>query len=365
MTFAERNTRASLAYLLQGTEGNQYKSWGYEYISNLASDIGQEFELRQENNELYNDLSKLVDEIVPFFVENNAEHDAIDLLLIVDKLEDIKKYVNQTNFNKVNLYLSSSSNYSADNEEMNKTLTILYDISLSLSEYTNALRLAIKLDDYDRVKQLFDECPDEIIKKQLAFNSARQKIYIPGLSEEETKIISNSYLSPFYLELAKDLNVHEPKKPEEVFKAHLEEKNKSSGDSSYSTLYNIYTNAFVNAGLKRDTLMVDDPEADEKKPSYIHELREEGQQIAAVASIGLINSWNPDCINDQLYHYFENEGDFVAAGACLGIGLSSAGTNDENDISFALLEDPVRNRANVVKNCAILGLGMAYAGRSR
>ena len=142
---------------------------------------------------------KLVDEIVPFFVENNAEHDAIDLLLIVDKLEDIKKYVTVTNFNKVNLYLSSTSNYSADNEEFLKTLTILYDISLALSEYTNALRVAIKLDDYGKIKQLFDECPDEIIKKQLAFNSARQKIYIPDLNEEETKIISNMYLSPFYL----------------------------------------------------------------------------------------------------------------------------------------------------------------------
>lgn len=132
MTFAERNTRASLGYLLQGTPGNQYKDWGYEYISNLASDIGQEYELRQENNEPYEDLIILVDEIVPFFVENNAEHDAIDLLLIVDKLEDIKKYVNGGNFNKVNLYLSSSSNYSADNEEFLKTLTILYDISLDL-----------------------------------------------------------------------------------------------------------------------------------------------------------------------------------------------------------------------------------------
>lgn len=273
--------------------------------------------------------------------------------------------MNINNFNKVNLYLSSSSNYSADNEEFIKTLTILYDISLNLSEYTNALKVAIKLDDYEKIKQLFVECPDEIIKKQLAFNSARQKIYIPDLNEEETKIISNLYLSPFYLELAKDLNVHEPKKPEEVFKAHLEEKNKENVTESHTKLFNIYTNAFVNAGLKRDTLMIDDPEADEKKPSYILELREEGHQIAAVASVGLINSWNPDCINEHLYQYFENEGDFVAAGACLGIGLCAAGTNDENDITYALLEDPVRNRSNIVKNCAILGLGMAYAGRSR
>ena len=74
--------------------------------------------------------------------------------------------------------------------------------------------MAIKLDDYDKIKQLFKECPDDVIKKQLAFNSARQKIYIPDLNEEETKIISNSLLSTYYLELARDLNVHEPKKPE-------------------------------------------------------------------------------------------------------------------------------------------------------
>jgi hypothetical protein len=39
------------------------------------------------------------------------------------------------------------------------------------------------LDDYDKIKNVFDECPDEIIKKQLAFNAARQKIFISGLNE--------------------------------------------------------------------------------------------------------------------------------------------------------------------------------------
>lgn len=43
--------------------------------------------------------------------------------------------------------------------------------------------MAIKLDDHDKIKQVFDECPDELIKKQLAFNAARQKIFIPDLDE--------------------------------------------------------------------------------------------------------------------------------------------------------------------------------------
>lgn len=36
----------------------------------------------------------MTNKIIPYFILNNAEHDAIDLLLNVDQLEDIKQYVN-------------------------------------------------------------------------------------------------------------------------------------------------------------------------------------------------------------------------------------------------------------------------------
>ncbi len=82
------------------------------------------------------------------------------MLLNVDKLEDIKTYVNESNFSKVHMYLSSMCGYCTDQDELEKILTILYDISLSLSEYTVALRFAIKLDDHEKIKNIFDECPD-------------------------------------------------------------------------------------------------------------------------------------------------------------------------------------------------------------
>jgi hypothetical protein len=44
-----------------------------------------------------------------------------------------------------------------------------------------------------------------LIKKQLAFNAARQKIVIPGLEGDEAEIISNKLLPKFYADLAKDL----------------------------------------------------------------------------------------------------------------------------------------------------------------
>jgi 26S proteasome regulatory subunit N1 len=147
----------------------------------------------------------MVDKIVPYFVANNAEHDAIDLLLIVDKLEDIKGYVTYQNFSKVHMYLSAVCGYSSDEDELAKILIILYELALKLEEYTIALRMAIKLDDHDKIRLVFSECPDDLIKKQLAFNAARQKIFIPDLSEELNDIISNRLLSKFYIDLAKDL----------------------------------------------------------------------------------------------------------------------------------------------------------------
>ncbi len=84
------------------------------------------------------------------------------------------------------MYLAAVCGYSLDQDEFVKILTILYEIAVANSEYTIALRIAIKLDDHDKIRELFNDCPDELIKKQLAFNAARQKIFISDLNEEET-----------------------------------------------------------------------------------------------------------------------------------------------------------------------------------
>lgn len=148
------------------------------------------------------------------------------------------------------------------------------------------------MDDHTKIKKLFDECPNETIRKQLAFNAARQKIYIPDLPEDENKIISNSYLAKFYIDLAKDLEVSEPKHPKDVFKIHLEDNYKGGGDSSAVTLHNIYVNAFVNAGLTKDIYMIDDEEDETPKNLVMSINTKEDWQIAAVASLGLLCPWN-------------------------------------------------------------------------
>ena len=50
MIFGEKGARTSLYYLLKGTKGN-FTEWGHEYVSNLASELGREYEIRMENGE--------------------------------------------------------------------------------------------------------------------------------------------------------------------------------------------------------------------------------------------------------------------------------------------------------------------------
>lgn len=57
----------------------------------------------------------------------------------------------------------------------------------------------------------------------MALNVARQRVNIP-LDEELTELASNTKLNEFYIALAKDLDVLDPKTPEQIYKSHLEEK---------------------------------------------------------------------------------------------------------------------------------------------
>lgn len=179
-----------------------------------------------ENELPTTDLLNLVDIIVPFLIEKHSETEAVDLLLEVEKLDKLIEFSGKVNTKRICQYLLASSNYAADTDELRKILEITYEIYLKSKEWANAMRVAIKLNSYDKMKFIMDECPDNIMKKQLAFILARQRIYLTGdsINEDLTSIISNLKTSDFFKKLARDLDVMEPKHPETVFKSHLEEK---------------------------------------------------------------------------------------------------------------------------------------------
>ena len=151
-----------------------------------------------------------------------------------------------------------------------------------------------------------------------------------------------------------------------MFKVHLEDNYRGGGGEDKITLHNIYVNAFVNAGLTKDTLMIDDEE-EEKKNWVVLLQNKEDWQIAAVASLGLLCPWNSDVIEEKIMPFLDNEGKYIRAGGSLAVGICTAGINDENDLAYGLLSDSAQDDSleSIIRQCSILGLGMAYAGRSR
>lgn len=85
--------------------------WGLWLIrsiqhSHLSMEIGQEYLERIEKEESTDDLLKLAMDIVPFFLSHNAEADACDLLMELEKIDLIIPLVDHNTFGRVCLYLT-------------------------------------------------------------------------------------------------------------------------------------------------------------------------------------------------------------------------------------------------------------------
>ena len=101
MTDAPRKCHLeSLKYKMLGS--GEEVGWGHEYVRNLASEItlntidadleeGEEGSPRQSKD--VDDLMKLVKDIMLFHMSHNAEPEAVDLLIEVEKLEYLIDHV--------------------------------------------------------------------------------------------------------------------------------------------------------------------------------------------------------------------------------------------------------------------------------
>eukprot|EP00331_Platyophrya_macrostoma_P004406 CAMPEP_0176425046 /NCGR_PEP_ID=MMETSP0127-20121128/11180_1 /TAXON_ID=938130 /ORGANISM="Platyophrya macrostoma, Strain WH" /LENGTH=873 /DNA_ID=CAMNT_0017806181 /DNA_START=32 /DNA_END=2653 /DNA_ORIENTATION=+ len=361
ITMGDVESHQPLKYFLEGTQAN-YLDWGTEYLLHLSGDIAHEYSQRMEKVLPTDDLISIVNKIVPYLIQHNSEIYAIDLLMEVDKLEDIIPMVNENNMKRIILYLTSTALYSADQYEMEKTLKTAYEISLKLKQYSDALRLAIKLDNNDLIMRVFKECDDQVTLKQLALDLGRTRKTFE-LNEELTKITWNSHMNDFFIKLCKELDVLDPKHPDQVYKAHLENSKGPSVqiDSSRRNLAHTIVNAFVNAGTGKDALMLS---KDAKAQPWIYKVK--GDAVAsATASLGLIFLWDSDGGASELSEYLDVKDSYGRMGAYMAVGLCNSGISNELDPAKALLQDALTGKDELSKIGAIVGLGMAYAGTAR
>ncbi|KAG8386850.1 hypothetical protein BUALT_Bualt03G0191900 [Buddleja alternifolia] len=373
LTMSPEGKRESLKYRLLGSDGD-IGSWGHEYVRNLAGEISQEYAKRQSEEGEIDDLMELVVQIVEFHMKHNAEPEAVDLLMEVEDLDLLTEHVDEANYKRTCLYLTSSAKYLPGPDDM-LVLDIAHSIYMKFNEYPSALHIALYLDNLQYVKQLFQLCTDLLVKKQFCFILARHGVTFE-LDEDMTAddeeretlqdIINNNKISEGYLTLARDIEVMEPKSPEDIYKAHLIDGRGSGGgtvDSARQNLAATFVNAFVNAGFGQDKLMTVPSEASSSgsSASWLFKNKEHGKASAA-ASLGMILLWDVDSGLAQLDKYFHSTDTHVIAGALLGVGIVNCNVQNECDPAVALLADYVDKEDPSIRIGAIMGLGLAYAG---
>lgn len=386
MTMAKPGKREILRFKRQGSTGDLGR-WGHEFVRALAGEVGAEYSAQQLNSKDRlvkgtNDLFILVDEIVPFHLQHNAYAEAVDLLIETQSVPRLlgdyptvpgDALVDDGNFQRVCLYLLRCGTFVADPDDLKDLRLCAFNLYERHGEFSAALGVAIQLGDDDKHMSFVDRCTElfnkanVLMRKQMAFLLARHRSNFEYPNDDAIDlIIGNNKLSSYYVDLGRDLDVLEPKTPEDIYKSHLGDSTFSRGpsagnphlDSARANLASTFVNAFVNAGFGQDLLMTPDDNA------WLYKNKDHGM-LAAAASLGMIMMWNVEegltVIDKFLYSNEEN----VKAGACLAIGILASSVRHESDPPIALLPEHLESPSPILRTAAIVGLGIAYAGLAR
>ncbi len=375
MTMAEEGSRDSLKYKLTGSD-DPIGSWGHEYVRNLSGEIKAEYlERGSPAKEDCADLMKLVDEVIPFNIEANAEPEACDLLMEVDRLPDILKFADDSNYVRIGLYLQSCASYLAEPDDT-AVLQVACTMYRQVKQFPEAMRMALRLNEMDLITAIYEECDEgkeetpSLEKKQLALVLGRQQALVEEDDEDLQELQFNTRLSEQFLGLARDLEVLEAKTPEEIYKSNLDSRG-GSMDSARANLASTFVNAFVNAGYTKDKLMQvgeqdDGAESGEVQDNkWLFKNKDHGMMSAA-ASVGMLLLWDIEQGLNEIDRYLHDSNNYIQAGALLAMGIVHSGVRHDCDPAKALLTEYLEssNKAEV-RLAAIAGLGMAYAGTAR
>jgi len=392
MTMGNHEERESLKYKLSafkdhdvlkkdgmdlGTDDN-LGSWGHEYVRSLTGEIGQEYNSRvidgadPDTDEPFADLLSMVDVIAPFHISHNAEAEAVDLLIEVQRLEKLKGLdnIDEKNYSRICLYLIKTADFMSDPDDLSEMLHIAQYLYVQQKQYFDALRAALRSGKEELIPELFSQCEDPLMKKQMCLLLGRHRINFELEDEEDAdelnELIGNAQLSEQFLKLAQDLDVMDAKTPEDIYKSHLAETggfsrrrgtDNTQVDSARANLASTFVNAFVNAGFGQDKLMTPDNE-------WLYKNRDHGMMSAA-ASLGSILLWNVEEGLTQIDKFLYSSEDYIKAGAALAVGILSSGVRNDADPALALLSEHIEGDSHIMKCAACTGLGIAYAGSGR
>eukprot|EP00045_Choanoeca_perplexa_P012108 m.130781 g.130781 ORF g.130781 m.130781 type:complete len:893 (+) comp15889_c0_seq1:159-2837(+) len=370
MTF-EENNRDCLNFRFKGSS-ESLASWGHEYVRHLQGEIAEEFKARQssssEEPSSVEDLYQLASEIVPYCLSHNAEADACDLLMEIERLDMLEGEVDKAGHQRVCLYLLSCVPYVAEPEDsvLLKTCLTLYK---KHDSWPQAMQMALKINDMDTIKGIFKECSDKIVRRQLAFMLGRQQFFFDVEEELEDieddddeleqlrDLMANTFLNESFLALGRELDIVEAKTPEDVYKSDGDTSTTTHANSARGNLAATFVNAFINAGFGMDKLIL----GSDQGSKWMYKNKDRGIMSAA-ASLGLLLLWDVDGGLSRIDPFIESDNEYIKAGALLAIGMVNSTVRNEHEPALALLQDYVAHKTSLYQVGSIMGLGLAYAG---
>jgi len=369
MTYSDEERFDTLKYRLLAPS-TDLASWGHEYMRHLALEIGQEYQRRLNDDEDADELVNLTLELVPFFLKHNAEADAVDLLSEMEMIEEIGEHVDKDTYARVCLYMVSMVPL-LTYPENDHFLRSAHDIYRKYDQLTQAMTLAIRLNDMELIRSDLNSTKDKALRRQLGFIIGRQRICLDLTDEEKEEdpelqeCIDNYKLPDHFKSLAKELNILDPKVPEDIYKSHLES-SRTAGltntDSARRNLASAFVNGFVNAGFGTDKQMLVDGGI---KASWVWKVKDDGMMSTA-ASLGSLMLWDVENAIDKIDTYTYVQEDSIKAGAALATGVVNSGVRLESDPAFALLAENLdSSKSKSVRVASLMGLGVAYAGSNR
>ncbi|POS87226.1 ARM repeat-containing protein [Erysiphe pulchra] len=369
MTFSDEDNQNTLKYRLLAPTSD-IASWGHEYTKHLALELGETYTKRLTAEEPTQDLIDLTLILVPLFLKSNAEADAVDLMSELEIIEDIPKFLDEDTYARVCLYMVSMVNLLTypEDQQFLRTAHVIY---LKYGQLTQAIVLAIRLNDINLIESDFNSTDDVALKKQMAFLIARQQIVLdfPADTELDQDILdclNNTNLPEHFKSLAKELNILDPKSTEDIYKSHLESTRVAGLTNLDSARHNLaagFVNAFVNAGFGQDKMMMTD---DDTKSSWVWKTKEEGM-VSTMASMGMLFLWDVEGGLDRIDRYTYAPEDEIVAGCQLAMGIINSGVRIDSDPALALLGDQekLNHQSPLVRMTSIMGLGLAYAGSNK
>lgn len=367
MTYGDEEKLETLKYRLL-SKSDDLASWGHEYIRHLAMEIGQEYQTRLTEEDEVQDLVDLALSLVPYFLSHNAEADAVDLLSELEMIDEVPRFLDENNFARVCLYMVSMVNLLTYPDDQ-QFLRTAHDIYIKYNKLAQAMVIAIRLHDLDLIRKDFDSTSDSALKKQMAFLVARQQIWldVPTDTEEEQELaacLNNIQLTNHFQSLAKELNILDPKMPEDIYKTHLENNRAGaiSADSARHNLASAFVNAFVNAGFGSDKMMLVGAE----QQSWVWKTKDDGMMSTA-ASTGMLLQWDVEGGLDKIDKFTYASEEPIKAGALLATGIVNSGVRIDADPALALLGDAenLHHKSISMRMASVMGLGLSHAGSNK